>query len=93
MQEPNCSASYDSGCVPGSVGDLVVRYVRERSARKEMAPATIFMFAPYALCKRRSKRWLAASLFVPAVALFISLGLVRPHFARGESYMGILAPG
>jgi len=56
---------------------------------KEMAPATIFMFAPYAMCKRRGRRWVIASLIIPAAALFISLGLIRPHFSHGESYMGL----
>ena len=56
---------------------------------KEMAPATVLMFAPYALLKRRGKHWILASLLIPTIALYIGLGLIRPHLARGESYLAL----
>ena len=56
---------------------------------KEMSPATVLAFAPYALCKRRGKRWVIGSLVIPAAALYISLGLIRPHLAHGEQYLAL----
>jgi uncharacterized membrane protein len=52
------------------------------SLGKEMAPLTLIMFAPYALWKRRSWKWVAAPLAIPIAALSLSLGVIRPHFAR-----------
>ena len=52
------------------------------SMGKEMAPLTLIMFVPYALWRRRSWKWVAASLAVPIAALSLSLGVIRPHFAR-----------
>ena len=58
---------------------------------KEMAPLTLFMFVPYGLYKRRSWHWIVSAALIPAAALGLSLGVIRPRFARhgGESYPGL----
>ena len=62
------------------------------SLGKEMAPLTLIMFAPYAFWRKRSWKWIVASLTVPIVSLSLALGVVRPHFAK-TSQIGGWYPG
>jgi uncharacterized membrane protein len=58
------------------------------SLGKEMTPLTLIMFAPYAFWRKRSWKWVAASLAVPIAALSVSLGIIRPHFAMSSQTKG-----
>lgn len=53
---------------------------------KENVPLTALMFAPYALWRRRSLKWVIAAVGVPLCALGLSLGVIRPMFAKGATY-------
>jgi uncharacterized membrane protein len=54
---------------------------------KEMTPITAGVFGLYALWKRRSLKWVLTSFAVPAGALILSLGIIRPAYGQGESYI------
>ncbi len=59
------------------------------SLGKETFPMTAAMFAPYALWQRRRWRWVVTSFVIPVGLLLFNLGVVRPHFARGQEYFAL----
>ncbi len=60
---------------------------------KENTPLTLLMFVPYALWKRRARRWWLMPLVVSVVMLVLDFKIVGPYFARGWKYeaMGYLS--
>jgi uncharacterized membrane protein len=53
---------------------------------KENTPLTLLMFVPYALWKRRAKKWWITPAAVSVCSLILSFKIIGPYFARGWEY-------
>lgn len=53
---------------------------------KENTPLTLLMFVPYALLKRRTKKWWITPAAVSVCSLILSFKIIGPYFQRGWEY-------
>lgn len=53
---------------------------------KENTPLTLLMFVPYALWKRRDRKWWLTPLGISVVSLILSFKIIGPYFQRGWEY-------
>lgn len=53
---------------------------------KENTPLTLLMFVPYALWKRRARKWWLTPVIVSVCSLILSFKIIGPYFARGWKY-------